>query len=436
MSVIEIHIQKGHDEMTANDSQNEVRKQYEIPQVNLDQLERKIAQLNKVADKVGAEPVQMTIVETTTKEIKKGNVWTDLWTERKTEIIEIVIVEISGQAPKFDGWTFAGTLEHLETGNIVRGIQGFEIPEMYRTTPPVCDHCQTNRKRNDTYLVVSDDGEWKQVGKSCLKDFTGHSSPQKLAAIAEFLADLDLVVENIISDGAGRVEFMADPIRVLAITSAAIRLWGWTSKSKSDEGNPATADTVGSWVIDSREKNDKWFSAKGKPISNRNGDPAETNEADYDLAKNALQWANELTDLGNDYLWNVHQVAQAPGWTYRQFGIGASIIPAYKKAMEKAAEREREQAQGRESQHVGEIKKRQQFDGLELVKVIGTPGYYGTTWIHKFIDPNGNHLVWFSSSVALDDGLTYSGKATVKDHNDYQGIPQTVLTRCSFEAVE
>lgn len=58
--------------------------------------------------------------------------------------------------------------------------------------------------------------------------------------------------------------------------------------------------------------------------------------------------------------------------------------------------------------------------------------YYGeTNYIYKFVDENGNTLVWKTAAWQdVEEGKTYSIKGTIKEHSEYKGDKQTTLTRC------
>lgn len=60
--------------------------------------------------------------------------------------------------------------------------------------------------------------------------------------------------------------------------------------------------------------------------------------------------------------------------------------------------------------------------------------YYGeTNYIYKFIDGNGNTLVWKTATFQdIEQGKTYDIKGTVKEHSEYKGDKQTTLTRCKI----
>jgi hypothetical protein len=58
---------------------------------------------------------------------------------------------------------------------------------------------------------------------------------------------------------------------------------------------------------------------------------------------------------------------------------------------------------------------------------------WGISTLHRFRDADANLAVWFASGSVfyhgLEPGKTYRLRATVKDHTDYQGEPQTKFTR-------
>ena len=60
-------------------------------------------------------------------------------------------------------------------------------------------------------------------------------------------------------------------------------------------------------------------------------------------------------------------------------------------------------------------------------------GYYGTTWLYKFVDERGNVFIWRSSRpFTAEDGATI--RATVKEHSVRDGVKQIVVTRCCVAA--
>ena len=82
-------------------------------------------------------------------------------------------------------------------------------------------------------------------------------------------------------------------------------------------------------------------------------------------------------------------------------------------------------------EYVGEIGDRDVFE-LKIEKVIGLDGYYGHSSMHIMTDANGNTFVWNTATKTLEVGTTYNLKGTIKDHKEYKGVKQTILTRCTI----
>lgn len=81
------------------------------------------------------------------------------------------------------------------------------------------------------------------------------------------------------------------------------------------------------------------------------------------------------------------------------------------------------------SEYQGEV-----GDKLELVvtveKTIALDGYYGPSTMHIMRDYDGNCYVWTTAARSWDVDTEHSIRGTVKDHKQYKGVKQTILTRC------
>ena len=59
-------------------------------------------------------------------------------------------------------------------------------------------------------------------------------------------------------------------------------------------------------------------------------------------------------------------------------------------------------------------------------------GYYGSSYINKMIDSEGNIFIW-KTGIMVDEVVILKG--TIKEHNEFRGEKQTVLTRCKVREV-
>jgi hypothetical protein len=235
-----------------DETTNEPRTTFRVPESNLSKLQERIGKLAKRAVKLNCEPPVLTVGERETVEYRDEDGF--------AKIRHYFSVEVKGTAPKLNGWEFVAVLQPVadedgkELGNILRNVPGCEhsVPENYRAAESRCEHCNTWRRRNETFVLRSDAGVWKQVGRNCLADFLGHASPERYAAMAEILfdaADLAGLAEDEDWEGGHRHinRFAAE--EVLAVASTAVRTVGWTSRKVAREfqKSKATADLVSGW---------------------------------------------------------------------------------------------------------------------------------------------------------------------------------------------
>lgn len=429
---------------------------YTIPACNLDYLREKLADLNKRARRIGA--VEITL-ETEVAFIQRRGQFSghdaewlgtaDMTSEQHLEqrqrylrdvtfrwgnsVREWFNVTITGETPKFEGWSLIAVLEPLVTEdgaeNIIQAVPGHECPTEYRDRVGQCDHCNTNRRRNQTFVVQHDNGDHRMVGRQCLKDFLGHSNPHALASMAEMLASLAVMFsagEDEDFQGWGSEPQSWTLESFLRQTSASIRLTGWTSGKAAFENN---TESTKSHVLDLLSPPPS--GSRAHQEWERAVEHFSPTEADCDRAGRAIEWALDIDredENLSDYIYNVNLTARAGYVNLKTAGIAASIIYAYSRW--ESQEIERRRAALRLNEHVGTPKIRQDFT-VDVVKIFESDGNYGVTGIHKMYDEEGRDLVWFASGSAtwLDPGKRYRVKATVKRHDEFRGRLQTHVNR-------
>ena len=423
---------------------------YRVPEGNLEALQAKVDRMNRRAAKLGMSPLVLAVVgeEFEVVERRRGGVdYTGndfeldesaarpgdarVWFER----VRIVLVTLTGECPRVNGWAMAATIQHEDGGNILRTVPGFEavLPLRFREVTRACEHCGMDRQRNDTYVLqrVIEAGlggaeEWKQVGRNCLADFLRSTNAAGLAEWAEVLADLDGhfgCFEDEEFAGGGRGERYVGALAYLAQVACCIRADGWLSRGKAKEmfGVTATADdAMGLMDQKTWDKLDAAAKAKYTP-----------NEADGARAAAAIAWAQALpADVGNDYLWNIRVVSARDYVGRREAGLMASIVAAYDRHLERETERRAREAEG-PSEYFGTKGERGYFHLL----VTGTrelQSDYGPTTLVMLRDRAGNRAKWFATGTpGLAIGTEYWLKATVKGHEEYKGVKGTVLTRAA-----
>ena len=393
---------------------------FRIPFDALDGLKGRIAEANKKATRLDVEPLTLTVGETDTVEVFAGGFPTG-------EVLVFVNGTITGTTPKLNGWAFIASLELFEDTAIIRSIPGEECPPEHRNRGSICDHCGYNRRRTSTYVVRHDDGTTKTVGRNCLKDFMGQSrhNPESIALMFQRIAELlESLEEGEAYGGGGSGGAAYDLKATLELTSAVISAYGWVSKTMVDEGK-AYGDTTANLVREYLTAQPNKYKGDAELVAKV--DAAKDAGRDTGDAEAAIAWlTDDSLDVSSDYIQSVQAIAKR-GWIGRKhLGFACSIIPAWRNMVARLA---KEAAKALvNSQHMGTIGKRETFT-LKVNRLIWSEGFYGVTIIHLMEDADGNVFKWFSSGPELDEGEFLTLKATVKDHGEYKGTKETLLTR-------
>lgn len=170
----------------------------------------------------------------------------------------------------------------------------------------------------------------------------------------------------------------------------------------------------------------------------------EADETDESAAMNAIDWIRGLPEEQRDgstqssrYLKKLHKAATATSVGVKDCNMLASLPRAYFQTL---ARRE-EGSQFAESVHVGTVGA--EYTGA--LTVVGSRKMYNKynpsrpNFLHRFVDPKGNLLVWWTTSEKQMAGISEDAEiiltGQVKDHGTYEGTDQTVLRRCSISKV-
>ena len=392
---------------------------YFIPESAIDSLETKLATIRRKCAKYGCEFSYSRIGETFKKvEIQDNE-------GMRTEVtIKAIEVEVSGTAIAESGWELAGKIEHLETGNLIHSFGDTTIPDWYRSASPRCEHCNSDRHRKETYVLYhAKNNAWKQVGSSCLKDFTGYVSAEMAAAVASVYALLDQISEDRIHIASSPKYFDTESVICYAIE--CVKHWGY---HKSEEGNDATRERV-------------------RDLMHRHMKlPASIDAVTFDAMSTAnLRTFEDLRsrllalNAEDDYTNNLQVLLKAEEIPENRLGILVSAVPYYNKMIA----RDVEQRKTSNSEFVGNVGDKLTID-IATVKLVNIyDGYYGSTWRYQIVDAHGNVFMWDASSPMWDtvcvedspkgdviEGLPLQIKGTIKKHDEFRNIKQTWLTRC------
>ncbi len=414
-------------DITAEATEPEVIATFNIPEENFADFEAKFAKLAKTADKLGCERPTYTVIGTT--DVPLVDTLDQLQVTATTQYRRIYEVTVTGEAPRFNGWTFKAVIEFDAEATTVT-VKGDDIdPTWWKLTEGYCDHCNTRRFRRKVVIVEHAEEGRKVVGTSCLRDFLGHATPEQLASYAEFLFEIDEFgeeFEEVIGRGAPRF----DTDSVLAVTNRVISVDGWRPKSACEYGGRPTSTLVGD-ILGGRDKQAQiWFAEN--PVT----------DEDRAAATAARAWARNLSDAEaerSDYLLNLRALNEAETIEVGKLGFVCSTISAYRRAQEKEIElaaRKVADAKAADSVHFGAVKERSVISAT-ITFTLEIDGDYGVSTLVKGLTPEGNVVVWFASgTIDLKAGDTITGKATIKGHDERDGVKQTQVNRWNWIIVK
>lgn len=398
---------------------------YAIFEGNMDRLVKKLNRISNKCSRFGCSFV-FNIVGEEFRDIKNE--------QGRVETLRFVIVEAEGVA-KLNDWRFIASVEHTEKGNIInRADFAIEVPERYYSSSSICEHCGTNRVRKDTFIVLNErTGEFKQVGKSCLADFTGGLSAE---AIARYYSWFDELVKGETVDFGGGYSRYFETAKLLPYYAETVRKFGFVKKF-DDEGFANHYPTASrgfdfyallEWGYAFNEEIRRSLKQDIERVSFNPDSPEAISDTEA-----ALAWLDEQ-DVSNNYIHNLKTICGLEYVTYKHLGIMASLFASWKRETAKAEERKEWEAkkalQKKLSRHVGDVGQRFTFkvDSFELLTSWETQ--YGTTFLYKMVDESGNVFVWKSSKWIEEPDAVTTVTGTVKAHSEFNMIQQTEITRC------
>jgi hypothetical protein len=347
-------------------------------------------------------------------------------------------VEIVGEMPRFDGWTFVATLTYdEEAGVITRVVPGVAVDlTAHRARPADCDYCHKRRHRADTYVFLHTDGMTCQVGRSCLVPFAGIRVPSALGWLETALADLGDLEEPTERERTAGDRPAPERYGTLQLLTAACRI---------EQIEPYRSVTVAREIEKPSTIGLTFTYVHPSPQSRHDREWVERVEADTDpaaaqtKAAAVLAWAAALDEPG-EYPQNLRQLAGAQTVTGRNASLLVSAIGGYNRAEGIRVEREQRAA----AEHVGTPGEKITLTGevVNLVELAGYNDWSPSRWLYLIRGEVAGRpalVKWIASRhPGLARGWTVTGTAKVKEHEVYgdRQERQTVVTHAQLERVE
>ena len=327
-----------------------------------------------------------------------------------------IVIEVPNV--KVNGWKLIARVDFMDTESgrrcLVSTVPGETTPAWAHSIDESCEHCHKTRVRNRVYLFRNEK-QWKRVGSTCTQDYLGLDAAMLLHCSQGRTWYDDPEGETLKTAKYWGLH------RYLTAVATCVRKAGFR---KSNDDAPT------------------WISALvlrvdlARPFAmdpERRKDWTPTDE-DAKLAKDAIEHFKAQTnfDRMSDYLRNIAVLADCPMVDRKRLPLAASMIVAYQRVLERRVADA--QAAKDSGGHFGTIGQRIKSIAVKIKSVRTFETAYGWTTLYSMIDDENRSFVWYSSrnfdaiKVGSDQVIT----GTVKAHNEYRGVPQTVVTRCKW----
>jgi hypothetical protein len=155
----------------------EQRREFKVWAENLEYARELVEKVNRKARRYGLSEYELAVGEAQEQEIWRPTLFfeVDGTLEPTGQYRTFYMVELVGEMPQIEGWSFVASLDYSEeAGVITRPVPGVEVDlSGHRARAAECDYCGTKRERSATYVLRHQDGRTQQVGSTCIKPYMG-----------------------------------------------------------------------------------------------------------------------------------------------------------------------------------------------------------------------------------------------------------------------
>jgi len=409
---------------------------FKIPETRFYELESRVEKFSRRAAKLSQSPITIEVVGEETEEAE---------TDYGYKYVRVFkLVKVNGKAPVVAGYTFVARLEHTEAGNIMSrapSCEGIEIPSEVRESVGVCNHCSTNRRRKDTFIIRNDEtGALKLIGRNCLADYLRDESAALALNIWKLLEEVRFASREdddfgYGSDGCGYG--YPSTSRFIAHVFRAIEVYGWVSRKAAYEDGSQSTSARAEWSMDQRNRQSRGMAEIW--------DKAQPTDDNVEDAAKAIEYAKAMKG-DNDYEQNLKVACSLDYVKPKNQGLVASVAFSYKRHVERELERAREAertANRPASAHFGTVGSRY-VRKLAVLKTHEMENEYGVTVLYTMEDDTGNVFKWWASnggcmvkttkdevSRSMKTGDEFYFTFQVKSHGEYREVEETTITRAT-----
>jgi len=412
-----------------------------IPEFRLEKLQKELTRVNNKIRRNKYNGTPLSLVCTGEEEYRTYSY--DDFTDYTVKWIEI---EVTGEPVNIPDWKIVGIVEYVEgyKQNIVYNLTEDINLIKYSDTPLYCDHCNTNRYRTLTFLLQNKNTkEIKQVGKTCVNDYTGIDIEKYILSIANFFgfiksycSEEDDILINISSQPlyTNTKEYTSDAVElILKKGFQSAKKFGYADSTCSKLDSLLQLRRTGKksenrfWTLELLDETEK-----GKIVT------------EY-IFNEYLEMLNnkKATDIINDFENNFLTVLKAEYFLEDHKPLMVAGIAYAIKTYNDKYNENNEEKEKQVSEYQGKVKDKIELE-LTIQFITGWESQWSWTNLYKMVDDKGNVYVWKTANwlyTVVDPDTDYTNyipvvagdkvkvKGTVKEHTMYGEEKQTVLTR-------
>ena len=392
---------------------------YLIPIENMESFEKKIARIRRKAERAK--------VDFSYKRLEPIQKETDL----PGVTVECVPVMVECKI-HYENWIVIAVLDPHEVGNVIHLVEGewrpsaeLALPSRFRTAKSFCEHCNTMRSRNKTVVIYNTQTkQFKQVGTTCLREYTGGIDADMIAAFEECTKE-----PTEFTGFTSHSKWYIDIKNFLAGVVASSSLYGYISKSRAREINEENNKTTVEATCDLTVRLMSKTSVEKEWKDIYESDDTKT------FVEEALEWIKNLNAESYSYFDNLKVVCSAKLVELKNIGYAASLIASYKNHLKAEKKLKEAEKQNEMYHYYRNVDDKVSLQG-NLACVANYDTQFGTMYVYKMIQ-SSCIFVWKTSKYL---GIEDSGKEVIitgkiKEQSEFRGVRQNILTRCKVEFI-
>lgn len=400
---------------------------YLIPIENMESFEKKIARIRRKAERAK--------VDFSYKRLEPIQKETDL----PGVTVECVPVMVECKI-HYENWIVIAVLDHHEVGNVIHLVEGewkpsaeLALPSRFRTAKSFCEHCNTMRSRNKTVVIYNTQTkQFKQVGTTCLREYTGGIDAEAIAAFEEAIKSPEEFLGV-----SGSSKFFIETKDYLSAVVATMSLYGFMSKKKAAEINEEVR-------YNNNVKRVEATCTKAVHLMTNNEKPNEMSNKWHNIYKSkdteafvedAIEWIKSYNEP-NDFMENLRVICSGSHIKVSDVGFAACLMDLYKRHLEYEKKSKQKAQENEMYRYYGEVGEKVTLNG-RLACVTSYSTQFGVMFIYKMIY-NSAIFVWKTSKyLGIDDsGAEVNLVGTIKEHSEFRGVKQNMLVRCKVEIIK